>query len=461
MKIITTLFLGMLVFTGCSTIEPELNVDLNISKSYSLSNESSKILEDKWWSDFGSKELEILVDKALKNNPDISIAYEKIEQAKIALATAGADYMPSVDLKANTSANRAKKHNESAKTTKTTSASIGISYEIDIWDKVGANIRASKALTNMSIYDYEAVRLSLISSVVESYITALSAKEKLDIATQHLNIMEDIIEILEKKRSLGVLDDIDISSQKIAILSQRNSIEDYKNRYNNAKYALYLLVAETDYNDEILKGNIYDLSHPEIKIGLPSELLLRRPDIASKKAAVDSNKALIQVADAMRYPSFSLNGSGGLASDDLVNLSNPTSSLGIGLGLQYNIFDRGRLKNRVLIEESKAKAALESYRKAVLQAFSEVQTALSNLYFVKKQNIITQSLLEEHLHKMHLIDKKHKYGAVDFETLLDAQKSYISTKQQTLNSLEIKLNALVTLHKALGGGFEIDKKSEY
>ena len=461
MKIITTLFLGMLIFTGCSTIEPELNIDMNLSKTYSINNESSKVLASKWWSDFGSKELDMLVVKALENNPDILIAYEKIKQAKIALATAGADYMPSVDLKANTSANTTKKHNDSKKTTKTTSASIGISYEIDIWDKVGANIRASKALTDMSIYDYEAVRLSLISSVVESYITALSAKEKLYIAEQHLNIMEDIIEILEKKRSLGILDDIDISSQKAAILSQKNSVIDYKNRYNNAKYALYLLVAETDYSYEILEGNIYDLSHPEVKVGLPSELLLRRPDIASKKAAIDSNKALIQVADATRYPSFSLNASGGLASNDLLNLSNPTSSLGIGLGLQYNIFDRGRLKNRVLIEESKAIAAIQNYRKVVLQAFSEVQTALSNLYFVKKQNIITESLLEEYLHRMHLIDKKHKYGAVDFETLLEAQKSYIATKQQTLSSLEIKLNALVTLHKALGGGFEIDKKSEY
>ncbi|MDY0233842.1 MAG: TolC family protein [Sulfurimonas sp.] len=457
MKIIITTFTTiLLIFNGCSTIEPDLNLDINISKSYSMTNESSKVLADKWWKNFGSNELNILVERALKNNPDILISYEKIEQAKIALASAGADYMPSVDFNTNTSANTIKKNSASKTNSQSTSASIGISYEIDVWDKVGANIRASKALTDMSVYDYEAVRLSLISSVVESYIMVLSAKEKLSVAKQHLNIMKDILKILERKRSLGVLDDLEIISQRAVILLQKNSVNNYRNKYQNAKYALDLLIAEPIDSYEMPLENIYELSLAEVSVGLASELLLRRPDIASKKAAVASNKALIQVADATRYPSFSLNASGGLASDNLLNLSSPTSSLGIGLVIQYNIFDRGRLKNKVLIEESKAKAALQSYRKVVLQAFSEVEVALNNLYYAKEEGKITEALLEEYLLKMNLVDKRYKYGADDFETFLEAQKSYISTKQQIISSLETKLNALVTLHKALGGGFKTD-----
>jgi outer membrane protein TolC len=284
----------------------------------------------------------------------------------------------------------------------------------------------------------------------------LSAKEKLSVAKQHLNIMKDILKILERKRSLGVLDDLEIISQRAVILLQKNSVNNYKNKYQNAKYALDLLIAEPIDSYEMPLENIYELSLAEVSVGLASELLLRRPDIASKKAAVASNKALIQVADATRYPSFSLNASGGLASDNLLNLSSPTSSLGIGLVIQYNIFDRGRLKNKVLIEESKAKAALQSYRKVVLQAFSEVEVALNNLYYAKEEGKITEALLEEYLLKMNLVDKRYKYGADDFETFLEAQKSYISTKQQIISSLETKLNALVTLHKALGGGFKTD-----
>ncbi|MDY0117143.1 MAG: TolC family protein [Sulfurimonadaceae bacterium] len=454
-KIIIMIVLG-LIFGGCSTIEPDLVLDMNLSKSYQNSNQSSKVLADKWWRDFGSSELNILVEKALENNPDILVAYEKIEQAKIALASAGAEYMPSVDVKANTAANTTKRDNAPRTNTKNTSASIGISYEIDIWDKVGARIRASKALTDMSVYDYEAVRLSLIANVVQGYIGVLSAKEKLSIAEQHLRIMEDILEILNKKRTLGILDDIDISGQRAAILTQKNSVANYKNRYENEKYALQLLLAEPFNIFDISKESIFELALPEVAVGLPSELLLRRPDIAAKKAAVASNKALIQVADATRYPSFSLSASGGLASDELLGLSSPTSTLGAGLGITYNLFDAGRLKNQVLFEESKANATLQSYRKTILQACSEVEVALSNLYYAKEQDKITTELLEEHLLKMHLIDTKHKYGAVDFETLLEAQKMYIVTKQQTLSTLEIKLNALVTLHKALGGGFNIE-----
>lgn len=447
----------VLIFVGCSTIEPDLELDMNLSQSYISSSESSKILADKWWKDFGSNELNTLVEKALENNPDILVAYEKIEQAKIALASAGADYMPSVDIKANTSASTTKRDDSQRTNTEMTSASIGISYELDIWDKVGARIRASKALTDMSIYDFEAVRLSLIANVVDGYIGVLSAKEKLSIAEQHLKIMNDILVILEKKYALGVLDAVELSGQRAAILTQKNSIANYKNRYENAQYALRLLIAEPTDTPAKITENIFDLALPEVDAGLPSELLLRRPDIAAKKAAVASNKALIQVADATRYPSFSLSAAGGLASDELLGLSHPTNTLSAGLGLNYNLFDRGRLKNQVLLEESKAKATLQSYKKTILQAYQEVEEALSNLHYAKEQDRITGELLEEYLFKLHLIDQKHKYGEVEFETLLEAQKSYITTKQQTLSTLQTKLNALVTLHKALGGGFEVGK----
>ncbi|MGE4510233.1 MAG: TolC family protein, partial [Sulfurimonadaceae bacterium] len=166
-------------------------------------------------------------------------------------------------------------------------------------------------------------------------------------------------------------------------------------------------------------------------------------------------KALIQAADAARYPSFSLSASGGVASNELLSLSNPTSTLSAGLGLSYNLFDYGKLKNNVLIAESKANEALQNYRKTLLQAFGEVEEALSNLALAKEQATHTQNLVEELLFSLGLTDTRHKYGAVDFETLLNAQKSYISTKQQAIDTLEAKLTALVTLHKALGGGFKL------
>jgi len=455
MRIVISFVGAFVLFAGCTTIEPDVAFDNNVTHSYVQTSTSSRVIREGWWRDFGSQELNALVEKALENSPDILMAYERIEQAKISLASAGAEYFPSVDIKANTSASESKKSGSSSVSSENTSASIGISYELDVWGKIGASIRASKAAADMSVYDYEAVRLSLSASVAESYVRILSAKEKLSLAQENLKIMQDVLVILEKKRKLGTVSDVELSAQRASILAQKNSIAALKNSYENAKYALSLLVGESPSFFGMPSESIYDLSLPEVGAGLPSELLLKRPDIAAQKAALESHKALIQAADAARYPSFSLSASGGVASNELLSLSNPTSTLSAGLGLSYNLFDYGKLKNNVLIAESKANEALQNYRKTLLQAFGEVEEALSNLALAKEQATHTQNLVEELLFSLGLTDTRHKYGAVDFETLLNAQKSYISTKQQAIDTLEAKLTALVTLHKALGGGFKL------
>jgi outer membrane protein, multidrug efflux system len=456
MKIIISSVVSAFLFLGCSTIDPNLSLDVEIAKEYAAKSYAKQKLQERWWESFGSDELNALIDQALAQSPDILSAYEKIQQAKIALNSAGAEYLPSLDLRANTSLG----DNSDRGRIESSSASVALSYELDVWDRIGASQRAFESSLEVSLYDYEALKLVLCADVAQSYFRYLSTIQKEKITAQNLRIAQETLDVLQARYDFGAVDELSLRRQKIAYLAQEELLYSLQNQKILYKNALALLLGKNP-SSFTLQGEVIEvIAMPEVDAGLPSELLLSRPDIAAVQASLETNKALIQAANANRFPRFALSGSGGLASDDLLSLNNATRSVELGLGLSYNIFDMGRLKNQVLIEESKAKQSLQNYRKTLLQAFGEVEDTLNSLAMNKKHLTLTKQKVKESKQSFELATIQYQNGSIDFTTYLEAQKSYFSSQEELVGKTEAKLQTLVTLHKVLGGGWVGEIESE-
>lgn len=452
MKYLTYFYLGfaLLFFVSCTTIEPKLDTTIETPKNYKETNNTEFSIESEWYKDFGSQTLNTLVEKALSKSPELIANYEKIEQAKIALASAGAHYLPSLDLRANTNATR----NES-QTTERTNAEIGMSYELDVWGKIAANIRASKENLTLSIYDYETLKLSLIASISTGYFSYQNTLQRVKIAQKNLDIAQKTLAVMQARLRFGSSNPLDVSRQKAVVLAQESNLIALQNQAEILKNALAVLIGETPSSFELAKESLLTIKVPKVAAGLPSELLLRRPDIASARAAIESSRALIQVADAIRYPSFSLTAASGLTSLELLSLSSATSSLGGGLSIHYNIFDDGRLTNARLTEESRARAKIEEYKRVVLIAFREVEDALSTTNYTQKNLEVLEELARESKYTYELSNHQLQNGLIDFTAFLQTQQSYFNAQERVITAKQERLTWAINLYKALGGGFSL------
>ena len=457
-KISLLVIFTFLIFSGCSTIEPELDADLEIPQNYKASSKAKTEILEKWWQDFNALYLNKLIDQALTDSPDLLAAYEKIIQAEITLNSAGASYLPSVDLKAGSSSTKQfASQGSSSSTSKATSAEIAMSYELDIWDKIGANIRSANANVKMNIYDYEAFKLILISNITENYFSYVTTEERIKIAKKNLDISQKVLAVMQARLEFGAINELDVRREQTALYVQEAALLSLQNQALAYKNALAILVGTPPSLFEIQSQSLQAIATPSVGVGLPSELLLRRPDIAAQKEAIESSKALIQVADALRYPSFSLSASTGSSSSELLSFTNPTNAISAGVGMTYNIFDDGRLKNQRLIEESKAEATLLTYKKTVLNAFKEVEDALNDVAYRVESYKLMQKILNESQSNFTIASLQYKNGTIDFTTYLEIQRTFFISEEQLLVSKQENLNATLRLYKSLGGGFKLEQ----
>lgn len=187
---------------------------------------------------------------------------------------------------------------------------------------------------------------------------------------------------------------------------------------------------------------------------MPSDILRARPDVASALAQIEANEALVDVAYASLFPTFSLTGAGGVASESLLSLADPTSTLSLSLGVTQNLLDGGKLRYALLAEQSKAKVALESYKKTILVALKEVEDALNAVYYGAEREKIQEELIAQSKRSLGLAEIRYKEGLIDVSVLLDSQKTLFSAQDQGVQQRLTHLLALLSLHKALGGGWQ-------
>ena len=453
--LITAVFLA-----GCSFRPDMPNVDTNFTSTYSF--ETSDI-RDLWWKEFKDENLNILVESALEKNTNLRIAYLNLEKAKASLGVAEASLLPGVNL--NAGATRTRNSAETAShmpqtTSKSYEINLGLSYELDLWGRVRNSVLAANESLNASKFDYDSARLSLSSSVVKSYFVLVSLNMQEAVLQDTLKTYEETLALRKTQLDLGGINEMTYLQSKAAVESAKTSLTSVLNSKSKALTSLAILTGKS--NDEILNGTVASSktlpASPEISAGISSDILLRRSDVAKALADLKSTNALIGVAKVDYFPTISLTGFFGFASEDFNRIFISSASVwSLGASLSQKIFDYGKTKNNVRIAETNEQIAAVTYESTVKTALGEVRDALISRQNAKLSLDQVKNLLQSQQKIYSLAKDQYDAGYIGHLELLDAQRNLLQAKLQDVSAKLDEVDSAVEVYRAFGGGFKLEK----
>jgi NodT family efflux transporter outer membrane factor (OMF) lipoprotein len=441
--------------TGCAITSPTLKPSVPVAGRWNeAAPPSASVVSPTWWESFDSAELRSLVDEALAGSPDLAIAAERVRQAEAQVRVAGASLFPMLTAGADTSTRRTGTA-RGASTSNGTGVTLTASYEIDLWGKNRAGVRSAESSLAATRFDRDTAQLTLVSGVATSYFDVLALRTRLAIARDNLAIAERVFELVSARARNGAASALDVSRQEATVLSQRAGLLPLEQLERQTLAALAVLLGRPPEGFDVTATGIVDLEVPEIDPGLPAELLVRRPDLASAEAQLAASNADVAVARAALLPSIQLTGTAGLASGALLSLvsGGTTSAIGIAASLLQPIFDGGRLRGQKAIAESLERELVETYRKAILSAFQDVEQALAGTSRLGRQEQLQEEVQTRARESLRLAEVRYRAGADDLLTVLDAQRTLFSAQDQLAQLRQSRLQAAVSLYKALGGGW--------
>jgi NodT family efflux transporter outer membrane factor (OMF) lipoprotein len=412
------------------------------------------VLAPDWWGDFGSAELSALIDAALQASPDMVIAAERVRQAQAQVRISGATLFPVVDFRAGTTRVETRVDGGSWRTGDVSSANLSASYEVDLWGKNASGVRSAEAALRASRFDQETVRLTLVAGVANAYFQVLSLRGRIAVARENLVIAERVLAVVDSRVRNGAASALDLARQQAAVLTLRAAIPPVELQERQTLFALAILLGRAPEGFDTAASAVTGLAVPRVAPGLPAQLLVRRPDLASAEAQLAGANANVAAARAALLPSISLTGSAGLASDVLLNFLNaPTAALSLGASLLQPIFNGGRLRAQVDVAAAQERELVENYRKVVLAALSDVESALAAGGRNLEQEVLQEQVVEQSRLALRLAEIRYREGIDDLLTVLDAQRTQFQAEDQLAQIRLSRLQASIGLFKALGGGW--------
>ena len=409
-----------------------------------------------WWRSFGSAELSWLINASLSASPDMAIAAEHVRQAEAQVRIAGSTLFPELNFGADTARHETHPQGGSWSGDNSSSATLSASYEIDLWGRNASGLRAAQSSLRATRFDQETVRLTLVAGVANAYFQVLSLRGRLVIARENLAIAERVFKVVDSRVRNGAASSLDLARQQAAVLTQRAAIPPLDLQERQTLFALAILLGRAPEGFDTAASAVTGLAVPRVAPGLPAQLLVRRPDLASAEAQLAAANANVAAARAALLPSIVLTGSAGFASDVLLNfLNGPTAILAIGASLLQPIFDGGRLRAQVDVAASRERELVENYRKAILAALADVESALAACGRTAEQELLQEKVVEQSRLALRLAEIRYREGADDLLTALDAQRTLFQAEDQLAQNRLSRLQGSLGLFKALGGGWKM------
>jgi NodT family efflux transporter outer membrane factor (OMF) lipoprotein len=447
------------LLAGCAShapiAEPPPKVDLPAGWTVAADSSHQEWPDKNWWRRFGSPELTHLVDEGQSSNLELAGALARVSQAEAEARIAGVSLLPTGSF--YTDANRALPIGGGSRST-SADGGLQVSYEVDFWGKNKASVASAEASLEANRFDRQTVALTVTSGIVSTYLQVLSLHDRLAVAREHVANAEHVLALVEAQQSAGAASPLDLARQRSAVAQQKAQIPDLMQQEREAQSALAILLGKTPQTFSVGAQGLDTITLPEVSAGLPSELLSRRPDIRRAEANLAAANANVAVAKANLFPSIRLTGSLGAQSSALLSLLNaPNLLANVSTSLMAPIFDGGRLKRERDIAIARKQELVQAYRATVISALSEVDTALGQIRSLDEQRRLKTLELEQARQAYDLAEIRYKSGAEDLMTVLDTQRA-LSDVQNDMGVLKLKrLQATVSLYKALGGGWNANQ----
>jgi NodT family efflux transporter outer membrane factor (OMF) lipoprotein len=413
----------------------------------------------RWWELFKDPILQGLIDQALAGNPDLQTAASRVRQARLQeIVTRSAEY-PDVSAAVDTVILHSSLAGGSLPLPSALNlytAGFDATWEVDLFGATRRAVQAARANTEAAIWARRDGEVSLSAEVANDYLTLRGLQARIALGQAQVQREQALFTLIRQRRQTGFVTQLNVNQQTGALESARAQIPELQAQARAEIHALGVLLGQSPESlaDRLASATALPPAPPPLPLGLPSELLRRRPDIREAERRMAASNAQIGVQMASLYPKLNLIALGSLAGTSLDSLFSAKNLLGAAVGMATEpLFDAGRRRASVkLAREDAAQSAL-AYRKAVLGALRDVEDALSRYRFEQQHRIALAQAVDATRNSLGIAEDRYKTGFSTFVDVLQAQAALLTLQDQLTQSDAQLLSDLIALYKALGGGW--------
>jgi len=478
------LLIVSLVLSGCAMVGPDyVKPKAPEPEQWLESNDPDIKSQDadfsQWWTVFKDPVLDNLVQAAYQQNLSLQIAGLRIYEARAQLGIAfGFQYPQTQQGLGSGSLNQVSKNAPNVAATDRYFSSIDIgldaAWEMDVWGKFRRAVQTSIANLEASIADYDDVLVSLTSEVARTFIVLRTSQERLTVARENVKIQQRSLEIAEVRFKAGAVTELDVTQARSLLRGTESTVPGFQTDVRQAKNALAILLGKLPGEIDAMLGGpgLIPEIPAEVAVGVPTELLRRRPDIRFAERQLAAQSAQIGFAKADLFPHFSLFGSLGFQTGEYTdNRSNNSKAQNLfdqdsiyysaGAGFNWDIFNYGRITNNVRVADARFQELAVNYEDTVIRAAQEVEDAMVGFLQSQDAVVFLADAVKASKRSVDLSMIQYREGLVDYQRVLDTQR-FLSEQEDDLvfTAGTVGLN-LVAMYRALGGGWEIRGNNDF
>jgi multidrug efflux system outer membrane protein len=458
------------VLVGCVTHVPQALSPQIVPASFAGRDAGPEQVwpQPDWWLQFGSPELSDFIARAHSDNRDLAVAAARVIEAHAQAGVQRATLFPQLNLQAQGQRSRLggtqATNNQNSSNGNSFGLTLSASYEVDVWGLARSNLRAAAETLKSARFAQQAVALTITADVANTYFSVLALRKRIAIANEYILAINGILTTIELRVSTGTSSHLDLAQERAQVESVEAELPQLEEQELEARVALAVLLGQPPEMLEVRSSDPEALRLPLVSPGLPSDLLLRRPDVAQAEADLASAHANLDAARAAFLPQFALSGSDGFASTAIGTLLHgPSVAWDYGGSLLQTVFDGGKLLEQKRLAGATQQELIASYQRAVLNAYADVEAALGQ--------VKTNTKAEEHLGReidaareaFQISELQYRQGTTDLLTVLQSQQTLFSAEDQLAQTTLARRQAVVHLYEALGGGWmeQPDERTQF
>lgn len=468
--------LAAMLMSGCAKVGPNFQKPgAAVSESW-LDGENQAVKTDsvdyrEWWKNFNDPTLDTLIEKAYEQNLPLQIAGLHVYEARAILGVAAGSLYPQVQSAQGSL--ETVRLSENAEPVSNLPPAVGslvdtsfnnyrlgldAAWELDFWGRFRRGLESADANFAATIASYDNILVTLTGEVAIAYILLRTLEERLIYTNSNVAIQKRSLEIAGVRFRNGLVTELDVQLARSLLGLTASVVPDLQAAIRKTKLALCLLLGmpPSELSDILGDSGKIPVAPEIVAVGIPADLLRRRPDIRSSMLTAISQSARIGVAKADMYPSFRLLGSIGYAADSGGDIFDSDSFFGFGVvKFNWNILNYGRIKNNVRVEDARFQQLVANYQNTVLNAAREVEDGLVSFLKAKQKVVNLEEAVEASRRSVKLAETQYRDGIISYSLVLDAQRSLVLTEDQLTAARGKVARGLIATYKALGGGWQI------
>lgn len=448
--------------TGPDYLRPSHLLPSLFSEAPATAETTVSTVDSRWWAFFKDETLNSLIEQALSRNADLRLAVARVDQADAAAREAGVEFYPALNLQAGSSNTRISQQSASWSPSASSirgSRSLGLatSYELDVWGRVRRSNESAQAQLLSSRFGRDAIRLSVAGLVANAYLSLRATDAQLSVTADTLASREQSMQLVQKRVNAGLGTPVDLHQARGALAAAEVQLADLRRQRALTEHQLGLLTGNPALQIRALNSSDPGLLPlpPQPPVGLPAQLVDKRPDVREAEQKLIAANAGIGLAKAGYYPKFTLTGSYGNESKALSDLfASGASAWSLGLNLLMPLVDYGRTEARVDQAKALNEQSLITWENTLQTAYKDVRDALVSARELGEAEKAQQVRVEEAQETLRLTQLRYQAGHAGYLDVLDAQRTLNEAQLQRITTRQARLAASVSLFKALGGGWE-------